>query len=122
VIDLNNAMPLYRGYLETCLVRHNPCHQIRQPVSRQNHPSVSNTSRNRNVARRKHGSRSDHRAIQLLTLRTAKPPTVTISDLRRNLETLLGPRLKVGVRKFGELTPLKLMRVSERRGLVSQTR
>ena len=46
-------------------------------------------------------------------------PAVTVSDLRRNLETLLRPRLKAGARKFGELAPLKLLAVSERRGLVS---
>ena len=31
---------------------------------------------------------------------------VTIQELR-NLETLFGPRLEVGARKFGELAPLK---------------
>ena len=42
-----------------------------------------------------------------------------VSDPRRNLEALFCPRLKVGARKFGKLTPLKLLAVSERRGVVS---
>jgi hypothetical protein len=45
---------------------------------------------------------------------------VAVSKLRRNLKTLFGPRLKLGVRKFGEQTPLKLLAVSERRCLVSE--
>jgi hypothetical protein len=44
---------------------------------------------------------------------------VTVSNLGRNLETLFSPRLKVGTRKFGELAPLKLLAVSEHRGLAS---
>ena len=47
-------------------------------------------------------------------------PPVSVSNLRRNLEALLGPRLKVSVRKFGKLAPLKLLAASERRGLVCQ--
>jgi hypothetical protein len=46
-------------------------------------------------------------------------PIVAASDLRRNLEALFGPRLEVGFRNCGELTPLKLMAVWERRGFVS---
>ena len=42
-----------------------------------------------------------------------------VSNLRRNLETLFCPRLKVAVPKFGELSPLKLLAGSERRWLVS---
>ena len=67
-----------------------------------------------------HGRRCDHRTIHIPGLRNPNPPTVTVSDLRRNLVALLCPRLKVSVRKFGELTPLKLLAVSKRRGLVSQ--
>ena len=36
-----------------------------------------------------------------------------------NLEALFCPRLKASVRKLGELAALKLLAVSERRGLVS---
>jgi hypothetical protein len=105
---------------EAYLTAHNPPQQICQPVSRQNYPSVSNPARANNVSRRKHGSRRDHRAVQLLTLRNPNPPTVTVSDLRRNLEALFGPGFSVCVGKFGKLTQLKLLRVLERRGLVSE--
>jgi hypothetical protein len=37
--------------------------QIGQPVSRQNHPPISNTSRINNVAHRKHGSRCYRRTV-----------------------------------------------------------
>jgi hypothetical protein len=37
----------------------------------------------------------------------------------RNLEALFSPQLKLSARKFGELTPLKRLAVSQRRGLVS---
>jgi hypothetical protein len=67
----------------------------------------------------KHGSRRDYRTIHIPTLGNPNPPTVTVSNLRRYLEALFSPRLKVGVRKFGKLTPLKLLAVSERRRLVS---
>ena len=89
--------------------------KVSQPVSRQNHPSVSNPARTDNVSRRKHGSRCDHRAIHSPALRNPNPSPVAVSNLRRNLEALFSPRIKVGVRKFGELTPLKLLAVSERR-------
>ena len=46
------------------------------------------------------------------------PPIVAVSDLRRNLKVLFSPQLKVSAPKFGELTPLKLLPISERRGLV----
>jgi len=46
-------------------------------------------------------------------------PVVKVSELCRNLETLFCPRLKVSTRKLGELIPLKLLVVSERRRLVS---
>jgi hypothetical protein len=49
-------------------------------------------------------------------------PAVTVSDLRRNLVALFSPRLKVIIRKFGKLAPLKLLAASERRGLVSEPR
>jgi hypothetical protein len=67
-------------------------------------------------------SHSNHRAVHIATPRTPNPPIVTVSNLRRNLETLFCPRPKVSVRKFGELAPLKLLAVSERRGLVSELR
>ena len=47
-------------------------------------------------------------------------PTVPISDLRRNLETLPSPRLKVRACKFSDLAPLKLVAIAERRRLVSE--
>jgi hypothetical protein len=87
--------------------------------TRQNHPTVGNPARTHNVAHRKHGSRCDHRAVRIATPRNTNPPAVAVSNLRRNLETLFGPLLKVSVRKFGELTPLKLLAGSQRRGLVS---
>jgi hypothetical protein len=42
-----------------------------------------------------------------------------IVDLCRNVVALLYPRLIVRVRKFGKLTPLKLLPVSKRDCLVS---
>ena len=69
------------------------------------------------VANRHHGSSIEQSTIA--TLRNPKPSAVAVSDLRRNLEALFSPRLKVSARKFGELTPLKLLAVSERRCLVS---
>ena len=76
-------------------------------------------ARTNNVSRRKHRSHCDHRAVHIRTLRNPNPSAVPVSDLRRNLEALLCPRLKVGVRKFGKLAPLKLLAVSKRRCLVS---
>src|SRR5262249_2926632 len=66
------------------------------------------------------GSGRYHRAVYSPTLRTPNPSPVSISNLRRNLEALSCPRFKVGARKFGELTPLKLLAVSERDYLVSE--
>jgi Protein of unknown function (DUF1353) len=83
------------------LVSKNPCQQISQPVSRQNHRPISNPACINNVSRRKHGSRRDNRTIHSPGLRNPNPPTVTVSDLRRDLEALFSPRLKVGARKFG---------------------
>ena len=54
------------------------------------------------------------------TLRNPNLSTIAVSDLRRNLEALLSPRLKVGACKFSKLAPLKLLAVSERRGVVSE--
>ena len=84
-----------------------PCQQISQPVSRQNHPPISNPARINNVSHRKHGSRCDHRAVLIPTSRNPDPPAVAVSDLRRNLVALLSPRLKVSVRKFGKLPSLQ---------------
>jgi hypothetical protein len=78
--------------------------------------------RGRLTSHGKHRSRCDHRAVLVPISRTPDEPTVTVSNLRRNLEALLCPRPKVGARKFGELAPLKLLAVSERRGLVSEPR
>ena len=58
-------------------------------------------------------------AVPILTSRTPHSFTVSVSNLRRNFVALLGPRLKLGARKFGELTPLKLLSVSKRCCLVS---
>jgi hypothetical protein len=101
------------------LISKKPRQQIGQTVSRQNHPSVSNPARARNVSRRQHRSRCDRRAIHTSRPRTPNPPIVTVGNLRRNLETFFSPRLKGSARKFRKLAPLKLLAVSERRGLVS---
>src|SRR5262245_34863979 len=93
--------------------------QIRQTVSRQNHPPISNVLGNGNIANGKYRSRRHHRAVLVSISRRTDPPTATVSNLRRNLVALLGPRLKVGGRKFGKLAPLKRLSVSKRRGLVS---
>jgi hypothetical protein len=37
---------------------------------------------------------------------------IKISDLRRNLEALFRPRLKIGVRKLGKPAPLKLLAIA----------
>jgi hypothetical protein len=52
-------------------------------------------------------------------LRNPNLLTVAIGNLRPNLEALFCPRLKVGVRKFGKLAPLKLLAVSQCCCLVS---
>jgi Common central domain of tyrosinase/Polyphenol oxidase middle domain len=66
----------------------------------------------RRSARGGHAGHGD--VVTSITLDVTEP-----LNLRRNLETLLCRRLKVGVRKFGELVPLKLLAVTKRRGLVS---
>src|SRR4029453_3982217 len=66
-----------------------------------------------NTSRRKHGSGCDYLAILIATPRTSAQPSVFISELRPNLETLFSPRPKVGAGKFGKMTPLKLRAVSE---------
>ena len=101
------------------LIFHSSLQKIRKAVSRQNHPSVSNPARAANVTHRKHGSRCDHRAIHAPTPRTPNASSIAVSDLRRNLEALFCPRLKGSARKLGKLTPLKVLAVSECRGLVS---
>jgi len=95
-----------------------PCQQIRQAVSHEHHPSMSNPPRTNNVSHGKHGSRCNHRAVLISTPRNPNPSAVTVSNLCRNLEALFGPRLKAGARKFGELGPLKFLAVSECRSLV----
>jgi hypothetical protein len=86
--------------IETRLVADNPRQQIGQPVTRQNHPSVSNSPRTHNISHRKHRSRCDHRAVHIATLRNSNPSPVTVSDLRGNLEVLFCPRLKAGALKL----------------------
>jgi hypothetical protein len=82
---------------------------VSQPVSRQNHPPISNPPRVNNVSDGKYWRGCDHRAVHIHTPRNPDPSTVTVSNLPRNLETLFGPRLKVTARKFGELAPLELL-------------
>jgi hypothetical protein len=69
--------------LET-LTAHNPRQQIRQAVSRENHPPIGNPARTDNVPRRKHGSRCNRRAVLICRSRTTNPPTIAVSDLCRN--------------------------------------
>ncbi len=88
------------------LVSHDP-HQLSQPISRQNHPSVSNSARTNNVSHREHRNRLNLSAV-LVCLRAPNPPTVTVSDLRRNLKALFCPRLKDSDRKFGPANPTRL--------------
>jgi len=102
------------------LVSKKPHQKISQPVSRQNHPAVSNPARTNNVADGKHWRGCDHRAVIIPGSRTPNPPIVPVGHLHRNLEALFGPRLKLGVRKFVEPAPLKLLAVSEGCCLVSQ--
>jgi len=73
------------------LVCKKPRQEISQAVSRQNHPPISNAPGTDHVARRKHRSRCNHRAIHTPTPRAANPPAVAISNLRRNLEASLLP-------------------------------
>ena len=82
-------------------------------------PPVSNPTRINNTSNGKHGSRLNISAVLIPTLGDSNPSPVEISNLRRNLEALLGPRLNVGARKFGKLAPLKILPVSARRCLVS---
>jgi hypothetical protein len=101
------------------LVFNHPCQQIRQPVSGQHHPPISDPACTNNVSHRKHGSRCDHRAVHVPTPWNPNPSPVAVGNLRCDLEALFCPRLEVGARQFGELAPLKLLAVSERRGVVS---
>jgi hypothetical protein len=93
--------------------------QIGQPVSRQNHPPISNPACTDNVAHRKHRGCFNIATVLIPSFGNSNLSPVAISNLRRNLEALFRPRLKVSARKFGELAPLKLLAVSESRGLVS---
>jgi hypothetical protein len=94
------------------LVSKKPFQQISQPAPRQNHPPVSNSVCTNNVSGRKHRSRLKVATVIVPASRYPNPSPVAVRDLRRNLEALFCPRLKVIVRKFGELTPLKLLAVS----------
>src|SRR4030095_7895656 len=78
-----------------------------------NHPPISNPARTNNVPNRKHGSRCYRRAVLIPAFRNPYSPSVAVSNLRRNLEALFCPRLKISARKFGELAPPKLLTVSE---------
>jgi hypothetical protein len=102
------------------LVSKKPCQQISQPVSRKNHPPISNPARTMHVSRRKHGGCLNVSAVLISTFRNPNLSSITVSNLRRNLEALFHPRFKVSARKFGELAALKLLPVSECRGFVSQ--
>jgi hypothetical protein len=85
------------------LVSKKPRQQISQPICRKNHSSVGDPARSNNVSRRKNRSRYDHRAVHSPGLRNPNSSAVTVSDLRRNLETLFSPRTKVSARKFSKL-------------------
>jgi len=98
----------------------NPRQKIDQSISGKYYPSVNDPARANNVTCRKHRSGCYRCAVLIPTLRNPNPPIVQIGNLRRNLETFFSPRLKLGIRKFGELTPVKLLAVSERSGLVSE--
>src|SRR5262245_55520238 len=89
----------------------NPRQKIDQSITGKYYPSVSNPARPNNVTWRKHRGRCDHRTVHTPTLLNPNSPAITKSDLRRNLVALLCPSLKVGARKFGKLTPLKLRAV-----------
>src|SRR4030095_6767133 len=65
-----------------------PCEQISQPVSRQNHPPISNPTRTDNVTRRKHGSRLNLAATLVPGFRNPDLSPILVSDFRRNLEAL----------------------------------
>src|SRR5262249_45472962 len=96
-----------------------PYEKISQPVSCQNHPSISNVLGNGNIANGNAGSRRYRRAVLVPTPRCIDQPTVAVSNLRCDLVTLFVPRLKLSGREFGELTPLKTLAVSQGRRLVS---
>src|SRR5262245_57283155 len=86
-----------------------PRQQIGQAISRQDYPPVSNPARVNNVASRKHRRRRHSLAVLIPIPWRTDQSTVEVSDLSGNLVALLCPRLKVSVRKFGELPPLKLL-------------
>src|SRR5262249_11003863 len=67
-------------------------------------------------SQRSRGEGCYHRAVCSRTLRNPNPSP--LSKLRCNLEALFSPRFKVSARKFGELASLKLLAVSEHRGIV----
>ena len=77
------------------LVAHNPRQQVRQPVSRQNYPPVSNPARTDNVSRRKHRSRRYHRAVLVPIPRRTNEFTVKVGKLGRNLEALFTWRSRI---------------------------
>jgi len=55
------------------------------------------------VAHRKHRSRFDIAAVLIFTFGNPNPSPISISDLRRNLEALLSPRLEVSAPKIESL-------------------
>jgi hypothetical protein len=63
-----------------------PRQQIRQSVSRQNHPSISDPARINNISRRKRRGRFDRRAILTPTSANPNPPIIPVSNLCHNLE------------------------------------
>src|SRR5215813_14068967 len=69
----------------------NPRQKIDQSIAGKYYPSVNDPARANNVPGGRHGGRCDHRAIYSPTFWNPNPSTVAVSDLRRDLETLLCP-------------------------------
>src|SRR5215831_15382725 len=77
-----------------------PHQKTRQPVSGENYPTVCNPACINNVAR-KHRSCLQFTAVSISTFWNADQPSVWVSNLRRNLEALFSPQLKLSAPKFG---------------------
>src|SRR5262245_49069551 len=114
-----------RSVSQSCAVRvfsnrvsRYPHQKTRQPVSGENYPTVCNPACVNDMPHGKHRGRRYSLAIPISTPRRTDSPAIPVSDLRRNLEALLSPRLKLGVYNFRELAPLKLLAVSQCRGFV----
>src|SRR5262249_57865087 len=98
----------------------NPRQKIDQSITGKYYPSVNDPARANNVTCRKHRSGCYRCAGLIPTLRNPNPPPVLVSNLRRNLEALLGPRFTRRARQVCDLTPLHLMARSKSRGPPSQ--